>query len=116
MSDSLPPDGGPEPFDGWDLEGLLSGENVWLPSGMRPVAGALDSLRSAPMRAELSGEAAARAAFREIMVSARSEPAVSPALASARSGPLPPPSSLVRSFVAPSLLSPGAGARPSTRG
>ena len=33
-----------------------------------------------------------------------------PALASARSGPLPPPSSLVRSFVAPSLLSPGAGA------
>jgi hypothetical protein len=68
MSDSLPPDGGPEPFDGWDLEGLLSGENVWLPSGMRPVAGALDSLRSAPMRAELSGEAAARAAFREIML------------------------------------------------
>jgi hypothetical protein len=68
MSDSLPPDGGPDPFDGWDLEGLLSGENVWLPGGMRPVAGALDSLRSAPMRAELSGEAAARAVFREIML------------------------------------------------
>ena len=68
MSDSLPPNGGPDPFDGWDLEGLLSGENVWLPAGMRPVAGALDSLRSAPMRAELSGEAAARAVFREIML------------------------------------------------
>ena len=24
MSDSLPPHGGPDPFDGWDLEGLLS--------------------------------------------------------------------------------------------
>jgi hypothetical protein len=68
MSDSLPPNGGPDPFDGWDLEGLLSGENIWLPGGMRPVAGALDSLRSAPMRAELSGEAAARAVFREIML------------------------------------------------
>ena len=57
MSDSLPPNGGPDPFDGWDLEGLLSGERVRLPDGMRPVAGTLDSLRSAPMRAELSDEA-----------------------------------------------------------
>ena len=40
---------------------------------------------------------------------------VLPALASARSDPLPPPSSLVRSFLAPSLLSPGAGARASAR-
>jgi hypothetical protein len=36
--------------------------------------------------------------------------------ASGRWGPLPPPSSLGRSFLAPSLLSPGAGARPSARG
>ncbi len=71
MSDSLPPNGGPDPFDGWDLEGLLSGERVWLPDGMRPVAGTLDLLRSAPMRAELSDEGAARAAFREIMLGGR---------------------------------------------
>ena len=72
MSDSLPPNGGPGPFDGWDLEGLLSGENVRLPDGMRPVARTLASLRSAPMRAELSDEARARAAFREIMLAGRS--------------------------------------------
>jgi hypothetical protein len=71
MSDSLPPNGGPDPFDGWDLEGLLSGERVWLPDGMRPVAGTLDSLRSAPLPAELSDEGAARAAFREIMLAGR---------------------------------------------
>jgi dethiobiotin synthetase len=47
------------------------------------------------------------------MIEPGGSPAVFPALASARSGPLPPPSSLVRSFVAPSLLSPGAGARAS---
>jgi hypothetical protein len=68
MSDSLPPDGGPDPDDGWDLEGLLSGANVWLPEGMRPVAGTLAALRAAPVRAELAGEAAARAAFREVML------------------------------------------------
>jgi hypothetical protein len=71
MSDSPPPNGGPDPFDGWDLEGLLSGEGVWLPDGMRPVAGTLDALRSAPLGAELSDEAAARAAFREIMLAGR---------------------------------------------
>ena len=116
MSDSLPPNGGLDPFDGPDLEGLLSGENVRLPDGMRPVARTLAALRTVPTRAELSGEEAARAAFREFMLPGRNEPAVSPALASARSGPLPPPSSLVRSSVAPSLLSPGAGARASARG
>ena len=72
MSDSLPPNGGPGPFDGWDLEGVLSGENVRLPDGMRPVARTLASLRSAPMPAELSDEARARAAFREIMLAGRS--------------------------------------------
>ena len=48
MSDSLPPNGGPDPYDGRDLEGLLSGENVRLPDGMRPVAGTLAALRAAP--------------------------------------------------------------------
>jgi hypothetical protein len=72
MSDSLPPNGGPGPFDGRDLEGLLSGENVRLPDGMRPVARTLASLRSAPMPAELSDEARARATFREIMLAGRS--------------------------------------------
>jgi hypothetical protein len=71
MSDSLPPNGGPGPFDGRDLEGLLSGENVRLPDGMRPVARTLASLRSAPMPAELSDEARARAAFREITLGGR---------------------------------------------
>jgi hypothetical protein len=67
MSDSLPPDGGPDPYDGWDLEGMLSGANVWLPDGMRPVAGTLSALRAAPTQAELAGEASARAAFRQFM-------------------------------------------------
>jgi hypothetical protein len=72
MSDSLPPNGGPGPSGGWDLEGLLSGENVRLPDGMRPVSRTLAALRSAAMPAELSDEAAARAAFREIMLPGRS--------------------------------------------
>jgi hypothetical protein len=75
MPDSLPPTGGPDSYGGWDLEGLLSGENVWLPERMRPVAGTLASLRAAPMRAELADEAAARAAFRQIMLSSGSGPA-----------------------------------------
>jgi hypothetical protein len=75
MPDSLPPNGGPSPNDGWDLEGLLSGENVWVPEGMRPVAVTLAVLRSAPARAELAGEATARAMFRQIMVARESTPA-----------------------------------------
>ena len=74
MSDRLPPDRGPDPYDGWDPEGLLSGESVWLPDGMRPVAGTLAALRAAPMRAELAGEASARAAFREIMLAGERGP------------------------------------------
>ena len=69
MSDSQRPNGGPGPYDGWDLDGLLSGENVTLPEGMRPVARTLDALRVAPMRAELAAEEAARIAFRQIMLS-----------------------------------------------
>jgi hypothetical protein len=75
MSDSLPADGGPDPYDGWDLERVLSGENVRLPEGMRPVAETLAALRAAPMRAELADEASARAAFREIMLVGDSGPA-----------------------------------------
>jgi hypothetical protein len=74
MPDSLPPNGGPSPKDGWDLEGLLSGENVWVPEGMRPVAVTLAVLRSAPVRAELAGEATARAMFRQIRVARESTP------------------------------------------
>ena len=72
MSDSLPADGGPDPYDGWDLERVLSGENVRIPEGMRPVAETLAALRAAPMRAELADEASARAAFREIMLASGS--------------------------------------------
>jgi hypothetical protein len=74
MPDSLPPNGGPSPKDGWDLEGLLSGENVWVPEGMRPVAVTLAVLRSAPVRAELAGEATARGMFRQIMAARESTP------------------------------------------
>jgi hypothetical protein len=86
MSDSLPPDGGPDPYDGWDLEGVLSGENVWVPERMRPVVGALAALRAAPVRAEMAGEAAARAAFREIMLAGGIGPAAPGASARERAG------------------------------
>ena len=70
MSDSLPPDEGPDPYEGRDLEGLLSGADDSFPPGLRPVARTLDALRAGPMRAELGGEAAARADFRRIMLGA----------------------------------------------
>jgi hypothetical protein len=75
MSDSLPPYGGPDPYGGWDLEGLLSGENVWLPEAMGPVAGTLSALCAPPTATELTGESAARAMFRQAMASAGSGPA-----------------------------------------
>ena len=62
MSDSPPSFGGPDPYDGWGLEDLLSGKSVQLPEGMRRVAATLTDLRAAPPRAELAGEARARAA------------------------------------------------------
>jgi hypothetical protein len=77
MSDSLPADGGPDPYDGRDLQRLLSGDDVPLPEGMRRVARTLDALRAAPMPAELAGEASARAAFRQIMLASDSRPASS---------------------------------------
>jgi hypothetical protein len=69
MSDSQPPNDGPGPDDGWDLDDLLSGQNVLVPEGLRPVARTLDALRVAPMRAELAAEEAARTAFRQLMLS-----------------------------------------------
>ena len=72
MSDSLPPDEGPDPYEGHDLDGLLSGAGDSFPAGLRPVAQTLDALRAAPMHAELGGEAAARADFRRIMLGAGS--------------------------------------------
>lgn len=75
MSDSLPADGGPDPYDGRDLQRLLSGENVPLSEGMQRVARTLDALRAAPTRAELADEASARATFREIMLAGGTGPA-----------------------------------------
>lgn len=73
MSDSQPSNGGPSLYDGWDLEGLLSGKHARVAEGMRPVAGALAALRAAPVPAELAGEAVARAMFRQIMLASESE-------------------------------------------
>lgn len=72
MSDSLPPGGGPDPYEGQDLEGLLSGTDDSFPAGLRQVAATLDALRAPPMRGELGGEAAARADFRRLMLGAGS--------------------------------------------
>jgi hypothetical protein len=74
MPDSPPSYGGPGPYDGWDLEDLLSGKPVRLPEGMRRVAATLTDLRAAPVRAELAGEAAARAAFRATLPASASRP------------------------------------------
>jgi len=118
MSDSLPPDGGPGPFDGWDLEGMLSGENVWLPDGMRPVARTLAALRSAPMRAELADEAAARAAFRDIMPAGRGGPAQAgrdPGDAHTLILPAPAPDTVLPAPAPAPARSLGASARPRPR-
>jgi hypothetical protein len=66
---------GSGPYDGSDLDGLLSGGNGFVPEGLRPVAQTLDALRVAPMPAELADEAAARSAFRQIMRSEETAPA-----------------------------------------
>jgi hypothetical protein len=82
MPDRLPPSWGREPEDGRDLdtllppqaplsveelmadEALLSGQMTGISESQRPVAGAMFALRSAPVLSELTGEGAARAAFR----------------------------------------------------
>ncbi len=66
MSESPPPSTwGLAPYDDRDLDAVLSGETAGVPEPLLPVAGALAALRAAPARAELAGEAAALAAFRE---------------------------------------------------
>jgi hypothetical protein len=102
MSDSRAPNGGPDPYDGWDLEGLLSGANVRLPEGMRPVAGSLTALRAAPTRAELAGEARARAEFLRNLPAHVSEPGRPPAAGDAHTLILP-------------TRTAGAGSHPVTR-
>ena len=73
MPDSLPPDDeGPDPYEGQDLDGLLSGDSRDVPEELLKVIPALDALRAAPRGPELSGEAAVRADFREIMLGGRS--------------------------------------------
>lgn len=68
MSDSFPPeDEGPDPYEGQDLDGLLSGAGCpSFPEALRPVLPALDALRAPPTPGELRGEAAARAYFRKV--------------------------------------------------
>jgi hypothetical protein len=58
-----PPNRGPV-SDERVLEALLSGQTCRIPEALVPVAGAIDALRAAPLRGELAGEDAARAAFR----------------------------------------------------
>ena len=58
-----PPTWGPAD-DERALEALLSGQAYRIPEALAPVAVTIDALRSAPLRGELSGEDAARAAFR----------------------------------------------------
>jgi hypothetical protein len=64
MPDSLLPIPGPASYGERDLDALLSGEAGYPVIVHGPVADALAALRAAPAPDELSGEAAARAAFR----------------------------------------------------
>jgi hypothetical protein len=59
----LPPSWGPA-YDERDLDALLSGDTANLPDALLPLAGTLATLHARPVRAELAGEADARAAFR----------------------------------------------------
>ena len=67
MPDSFLTDAGPGPDAGHGLDELLSGAGGDVSAGLRQVARALDALRAAPLPEELSGEAEARAAFRQVM-------------------------------------------------
>ncbi len=64
MSDSPPPSWGPAPYDDRDLDAVLSCDSASVPEALRAVDAAMRALRAAPVRAELEGEEAARAAFR----------------------------------------------------
>ena len=66
MPDSqLPPIWGPA-YDERDLDAVLSGDTATTPVALQPVVKTLAALRVAATGRELSGEAAARAAFREL--------------------------------------------------
>jgi hypothetical protein len=58
----LPPTWGPA-YDERDLDALLSGDLASLPEALVPLAFTFAALHARPARAELAGEAAARAAF-----------------------------------------------------
>ena len=65
MSANQPPSRGRAPHEQRDLdEAVLSGDTARVPASRRPAAAAMAALRSAPAPSELSGEAAARAAYR----------------------------------------------------
>lgn len=68
MPDSLLPIQGPASQRERDLDSLLSGEAGHPTVVLGPVAGVLAALRGAPVAGELDGEAAARAAFRLLML------------------------------------------------
>lgn len=109
MPDSQLPTEGSRPYDGWDLEGLLSGDNVQLPEGMRPVAAALDALRAAPAAAELAGEADARAMFARLMAASESTPAFTGPVSSAVSV-----DQVFEPVEAHTLITPASAPRPTT--
>jgi hypothetical protein len=67
---------GPLPYDERDLEAVLSGNLDGIAIGLRSVAMTLAALHVGPTRAELSGEAAARAAFRAFAMVTESETVV----------------------------------------
>jgi hypothetical protein len=79
MPDSLPPIPGPASYDERDLDSLLSGEAGYPTVILGPVAGVLDALRGAPAPDELEGEAAARAAYRQLGLPGAGSPAGVPA-------------------------------------
>jgi hypothetical protein len=67
----LPPTWGPA-YDERDLDSLLSGDIASLPDALLPLAGTLATLHAHPVRAELAGEADARAMFRSFVQEAGS--------------------------------------------
>jgi hypothetical protein len=78
MPDSLLPIQGPASQRERDLDALLSAEPGYAVVLSRRVAAALDALRAAPAPDELDGEAAARAAFRLLLVPEAGAPVPDP--------------------------------------
>lgn len=76
MPYSLPPDEGPVPYEGQDLDGLLSGGNCDVPDELLKVIPALDALRATARGTELLGEFAVRAEFRKFMLTGETGSAI----------------------------------------